>query len=550
MSRGDTSTNTSTACPLTIDEMSCLESLLDCATEPELKRIEQLLKPPQPPSSTLNAAEIAPPLMPASPLDLARIVWGEQWMSPPHLVTLDRELTKIADKTDESNRLMVAMPPRHGKSLLTSEIFPAWYLGTFPDRRVILASYEADFAATWGRKARSILEEYGQSLFGISVSKDSSAANRWDIAGHRGGMVTAGVGGPITGKGADLLLIDDPVKNAEEANSYTYRQRAWDWYQSTAYTRLEPDGAIVLIQTRWHGDDLAGRVLKDAEREGEPWEVLDLPAIARANDRLGRAPGEALWPERFNETRLRAIRKAVGEYYWAALYQQRPTEDQGGRIKRNWLRYFATQGDYYRLLRPDGSILCLVHPSECQRITIVDCAGSSDDVKREKSGKPHSYSVISTFDFHNSSKTGGVRPTYALILRDVRRGRWEFPELVAQMQSAFREHNPAWIGIENEKTGLAALQVLRGLPVRPISHEGKDKLTRAGRLLNEFEQGRVYIARDAAWRDDLEAELLAWTGHPDEQADQIDTMAYAANHVGRASGGVPIVAGRMMVGGV
>ena len=175
---------------------------------------------------------------------------------------------------------MVTLPPRHGKSQLISQYFPAWYLGTFPDRRTILTSYEAGFAAGWGRRARDVLEEFGPEVFEVSVREDSSAADRWDINGHVGGMITAGVGGAITGRGADLLIIDDPVKNSEDAASKTMRDKAWEWYQSTAYTRLEPGGAIILVMTRWNEDDLAGRILKESQTGGEKWEVMNLPAIA------------------------------------------------------------------------------------------------------------------------------------------------------------------------------------------------------------------------------------------------------------------------------
>jgi hypothetical protein len=208
--------------------------------------------------------------------------------------------------------------------MLTSQYFPAWYLGVFPDRRIILASYEADFAASWGRKARDILEEYGPSLFGVGVRRGSSAANRWDLEGKTGGMETAGIGGPITGKGANLLIIDDPVKNPAEALSPLYRQKAWDWYASAAYTRLEPDAAIVVIQTRWHPEDLAGRIVAQASKGGEPFEILNLPALAEQGDILGRQPGEALWPERFPAERLAEIRQTQGERWFVSLYQQRP----------------------------------------------------------------------------------------------------------------------------------------------------------------------------------------------------------------------------------
>lgn len=137
---------------------------------------------------------------------------------------------------------MVFMPPRHGKSELVSRYFPAWYIGAFPEKRIILASYEADFAASWGRKARNLLEEHGPSLFGVSVSKDSSAASRWDLEDYEGGMTTAGVRGPITGKGAHIAIIDDPVKNDQEAMSQTYRDATWDWYRATFSTRIQMQG--------------------------------------------------------------------------------------------------------------------------------------------------------------------------------------------------------------------------------------------------------------------------------------------------------------------
>lgn len=197
---------------------------------------------------------------------------------PPHLAVLNHSLEAVA--AGSVKRLLVAMPPRHGKSFLASQYFPAWYLGKFPDRRIILCSYEADFAAGWGRKVRDTLEECGQEVFGVKIRPDSSAANRWDIEGRLGGMITAGVGGPVTGKGADLCLIDDPVKNYEEAASPRYRERAWDWYRSVTYTRLEPDGAVVLIMTRWNEADLAGMILREAEGIGEHWEVLTMPALS------------------------------------------------------------------------------------------------------------------------------------------------------------------------------------------------------------------------------------------------------------------------------
>jgi predicted phage terminase large subunit-like protein len=255
-----------------------------------------------------------------------------RWQAAPHLLMLSDKLTQVA--AGSLKRLMVFMPPRSGKSQLISQFFPAWYLGHQPDNRVILTSYEADFAATWGWKARSVFEEFAPDIFGLSVRGDSSARNRWDIVDHVGGMNTAGVGGAITGKGADLFIIDDPVKNAEDANSQLKRDKAWDWYQSTAYTRLEPDASMILIMTRWHPEDLGGLLLKEMEAGGEQWGVLKFPAIAEENDLMGRKVGEPLWKERYPIESLNTIQGTVSAYWWAAMYQQSPYARTGKTFKR------------------------------------------------------------------------------------------------------------------------------------------------------------------------------------------------------------------------
>jgi len=157
------------------------------------------------------------------------------------------------------------MPPRHGKSTLISEYFPAWFLGTFPDKQVILASYEASFAMTWGFKSRALLEEFGPWLFNVHVDPRKKAMGEWRVLDHKGVMNTTGVGGGLTGRGADLLIIDDYLKNAKEADSELIRDNQWEWYASTAFNRLEPGGKICVLATRWHEDDLIGRIIANAE---------------------------------------------------------------------------------------------------------------------------------------------------------------------------------------------------------------------------------------------------------------------------------------------
>jgi predicted phage terminase large subunit-like protein len=282
------------------------------------------------------------PIAQTSPAGLALITTNGKWQLANHLSLIDEKLMAVA--AGDIKRLMLCLPPRHGKSELVSRYFPAWYLGLFPDRRVILVSHEAYFAASWGRKARDVLME-SSSIFGVRVNQRSSAADHWDIYGHAGGMDTAGAGGSITGKGANVLLIDDPVKSGERANSPFMRDKLWDWYRSTAYTRLEPQGAVILIMTRWHPDDLAGKLLKQMESGGEAWEVVSLPAVAEDDDPLGRAPGQALWPERFSKEELEEKKKAVSPFWWSAEYQQQPVPREGALFQRDWFEWIT---DYPR----------------------------------------------------------------------------------------------------------------------------------------------------------------------------------------------------------
>lgn len=228
----------------------------------------------------------------------------------------------------EIRRLLVVAPPRHGKSELVSRRLPPYFLGCFPDKEVIATAYGQELVHDFGRDVRTIVSspEYARLFPGTRLASDASAVDRWRVAGHRGGYMAAGVGGPITGRGADLLLIDDPVKSRAQAESQTERDTIWSWYRAVAYTRLAPRASIVLTLTRWHEDDLAGRILS-SQRAGD-WTVVHFPAIG--------ADGEALWPERYPAVSrdglegLDAIRETLGAYEWSALYEGRPRPLEGG----------------------------------------------------------------------------------------------------------------------------------------------------------------------------------------------------------------------------
>jgi predicted phage terminase large subunit-like protein len=412
--------------------------------------------------------------------------------------------------------------------MLTSHHFPAWYLGTFPDRRVMLASYEADFAASWGRKARMVLEEHGQDLYGVKISKASSAADRWDIEGRLGGMQTAGVGGPLTGKGADLLAIDDPIKNSEEAASETMRDKQWDWFRSTAYTRLEPDGAAVLIQTRWNEDDLAGRIIAEMKDGGEKWEVLNLPALAEAGDPLGRQVGAALWPERYPVNKLETIRRTVGSRVWTSLYQQRPSPEDGDVFKREWFRFFHTDGETISL--PGYGVF--KKEDLKYKFLIVDLAVS------EKK----------TADF-TVAQVWGVAPKVegqknrAAVLFDQERGRFPGHELVDRISAMAKRWGCDWVGVESVGFQLAMVHLLKakGIMVKALRPKG-DKIHRAETSQLRLREGLVYFPDPKLnpWVDDLQSELLAFPNAAHD--DQVDALTYTLLDIDRMYGPVAVEA--------
>lgn len=241
-------------------------------------------------------------------------------------------LVKISEAIAEAvlagkGRIVVSIPPRHGKSELISKWVPTWYLDMNPAGRVMLASYEADFAAHWGRQVRTFFEVH-TDMTQTRVNSDSHAANRWETT-DGGAMHTAGVGGAFTGKGADLLIIDDPVKNWVEAMSPGRRQLIQDWFLSTFYTRAEPNATIIVLMTRWHEDDLAGYLIKEHE---DDWHEIKMPAITK---------GVALCPERYTVDDLRSIRSSIGPFMYGALYDQNPVPLEGGIFKRNWFKFWT-----------------------------------------------------------------------------------------------------------------------------------------------------------------------------------------------------------------
>lgn len=236
----------------------------------------------------------------------------------------------------ECKRLMIFAPPRHTKSELASRRFPAWYLGRNPNKQIIATTYGHDFAADFGRDVRHIVQDETYSkLFDMDLRQDSKSANRWHT--DKGGVyIATGVGGAITGRGADIALIDDPFKNRDEADSEVFRERVWKWYTSTFYTRLMPGGAIIIILTRWHEDDLAGRLIEDMEKGGDQWEIISLKAIENEDT----DEEKALWPEWYPVDVLKQTKRVIGTRDWSALYQQDPKPMEGTFFKREWFNRY------------------------------------------------------------------------------------------------------------------------------------------------------------------------------------------------------------------
>lgn len=251
---------------------------------------------------------------------------NSSYESAPHHELIASKLEAVM--RGEIKRLIICMPPRHGKSELASRRFPSYYMGHHADKQIIAASYNSDLSNDFGREVRNIVDspEF-QALFDVKLAQDSKAANRWHT--DKGGMyVAAGVGTAITGRGADILLIDDPFKDRQEADSEITRGRVWDWYTSTAYTRLMPGGAVIVINTRWHDDDLTGRLLAEQSNGGDQWEVLSLPAI--------QDDGYALWSAWYPIDRLEQIKGVLPARDWNSLYQQNPIPDDGEYFKKDW----------------------------------------------------------------------------------------------------------------------------------------------------------------------------------------------------------------------
>jgi predicted phage terminase large subunit-like protein len=390
-------------------------------------------------------------------------------------------------------RLMVLMPPGSAKSTYVSALFPAWFLARHPAASVIAASHTTMFARRWGRRVRNLIAEHAETL-GYGLAPDEAAADRWSTTA--GGEYGAfGVGAAVTGRRADLLILDDVVAGQEAADSETQRENVWEWYRRDLYTRLKPGGAIVLVMTRWHSDDLGGRLLDDAKAGGEQWRVLCLPALAEADDALGRALGAPLWPAWQSVEALAAIRGVVGERGWWALYQQSPRS-------------------------PEGAIFRVA------QIATLDAA-------------PACAAMVRAWDLAATAATGGRDPDWTAGVRLGRtaEGRWIVldvlrlrggPEDVeaAIVNTAAQDGRASLIGLPQDPGQAGRSQVLyltrklAGYRVESSPETG-DKATRAMPVASQCNVGNLAIVR-APWNAAFIAELRDFpSGSHDDSVDAL-----------------------------
>jgi predicted phage terminase large subunit-like protein len=397
-------------------------------------------------------------------------------------------------------RLMIFMPPGSAKSTYASVLFPSWYMGRNPDKNLIAASYAQRLSSRFGKRCRNIVgsTDY-KAIFGFGLAEGSAAKDEWEVAS--GGEYTAtSVDGAVTGRRGDLIIIDDPVKGRAEADSETVRETTWNWYQDDLKTRLKPGGAIVLIQTRWHEDDLAGRLLPEEYsgesgeingRDGEKWHVVCLKAQAEDGDPLGRNPCEWLWPEWFVPKELEQIKISQGERSWSALYQQRPSPEEGDYFKREWIRWYDTKPEHIRVY------------------------GASDYAVTDDGGDYTVHGVC------------GVDPNDDIYILDWWREQADSEKWI----EAFIDLVKKWKPLEwEEESG----QIIKGVGpfIKKRQRETQaycyrrqlvsstDKPTRAQAFRGRMAQGKVYFPRNAPWVQKLITEMMTFpAGRNDDQVD-------------------------------
>lgn len=485
---------------------------------------------------TASAASAASP---PSPFVQARDL-DPGYRERAHLTYLSSRLAQaVADvEQGQTRRLVISMPPRSGKSLLTSVYLPTWLLRLHADWKVGLISHSPSLAVSWGRQVRRMIEEHGAAL-GLSIAPDAGAASEWQTTATGGIVSRSAPGQSITGLGFKVMLLDDVVKDFAAAHSSTQREAIWEWWLANAQTRLEPPSLVVVVGTRWHEDDFIGRLLSP-EYEGDPgeWEVIDFPAIAVEHDVLGREPGEPLLSPLLEESRdealdrWEAVRRSVGTYSWSALYQQRPAPARGAIFDVGWWRYWTSNPDK---ATEDGRVVYFDPPAHASArwLDSWDMAFKGTD--------DSDYVVGQRWVQHGANRyllaSTRARRTFTATLAEMR--RWCDPAADGPSAPPFTRLVHERL-VEDKANGTAILDTLREtipglIPVNPT----ESKQARARAITPEVEAGNVLLPLPSdpgnEWVTDLLAELRDFpTGSHD---DQVDALTQALSRMRRAGTG-------------
>lgn len=428
-------------------------------------------------------------------MDYVGMMWSG-FVHGRHHALMAKKFEDVA--SGKIKRVIINMPPRHTKSEFASYLLPSWYLGKFPKKKVIQCSNTAELAVGFGRKVRNLVgsEAYARVFPGVSLRQDSKAAGRW--ATNQGGEYFAiGVGGTVTGKGADLLIIDDPHSEQEAAaaahNPEVY-QKVYEWYTSGPRQRLQPGGTIVIVMTRWAEGDLTGRVLKDAiqRQTGEQWDLIELPAILPS--------GKPLWPEFWSLDELLALKEELPAGKWNAQYQQKPTGEEGALVKREWWKLWEAE-----------------RPPPCEfLIQSWDTAFT----KNERSD----FSACTTWGvFYMNEDPNDVN----VILLDAFQERMEFPELKAKAQELYHEWEPDAFIVEAKAAGSPLIFELRrmGISVSEFTPtRGNDKFVRLNSVTDLFKSGKVW-APDKKWAYEVIEQMASFPNSSHD--DLVDSSTQA-----------------------
>ncbi|MGE7112721.1 phage terminase large subunit [Lysinibacillus sp. NPDC047702] len=420
-------------------------------------------------------------------------------------------LQRIAD--GEHLSVLIEMPPRHGKSMTVTESFPSYFLGRNPSKRVITAAYSDGLAKKFGRLNRNKFNEFAYELFGEQLSESNSAVKDWGIEDKPGGMISTGIGGSITGQGADLMIIDDPIKNAKEAMSQTIRDSIWDEWEATLATRLHDGASLIVIMTRWHEDDLIGRLIARSPRK---WIRLRLPAIAEdENDLLNRVPGEPLCRELGYDEEWATNKKVeVGSRTWASLYQQRPAPAGGNIFKREWIKFYVRDEQMKRDwgLSDDVIVLPLHFDKMAQS---WDCT----------------FKKTESSDFVAGQVWSRKKAQYFLLDQDHK--RMNFPDTVKAIRSMTDKWPKATSKyIEDKANGSAVIDTLKDeiSGIIPVDPDG-GKEARANAVSPLFEAGNVYFPHPnmCPWVNDVIEEMVSFPNGAHD--DMVDALTQALNQL-------------------